>query len=80
MSEDKALELIKITLEEVEQGLSEKVTLTADLVADEILDSLDAMNFLFELENKVGKKMVEFGDDFSDYRVNTLIGIIKNYI
>jgi|TARA_B100001093_G_scaffold279040_1_gene266694 acyl carrier protein len=79
-SHDKALEIIKSALDNVQDGLSEKVTAKSDLTKDSILDSLDAMNFLFELQTLLNSSLPEIGDGFSDYRMSTLIEIVEKHI
>ena len=76
MNEQDALNLIKQALDKVDAGISEKVSAKSNLVEDEILDSLDAMNFLFELNEVAGKDFPEIDDSYDDYRVSTLIEII----
>lgn len=76
MTTDEAFELIKKALEETSAGLSEKVDLSTDLIKDGVVDSLDSMNFLFELETLNGGQLVAIDETFDDFRVETLIKIL----
>lgn len=78
MSGESALEMIKKALEEVSKGSSKNVTMDTDLVKENILDSLDLMNFLFELEQLNGKKIEEITETHEDFRVATLVGFLSN--
>ena len=73
---DEAFAKIKTALDMTTPGLSEKVTVETHLVEDDILDSLDLMNFMFELEELHGSKIDEISETFDDYRVETLIGFM----
>ncbi len=77
MSEDEALELIRTSLKEVGAKNAEAVTAETDLVRDNVLDSLDLMNFLFELEKRRGNKIEEINETFDDFRVATLISFLS---
>ena len=50
-----------------------------DLIEEGILDSLDAMTFLFHLEKEVNEKISEIDDEFDDFKIATLIQILSNY-
>ena len=50
-----------------------------DLIEEGILDSLDAMTFLFHLEKEVNEKISEIDDEFDDFIIATLIQILSNY-
>lgn len=78
MTDDDALAMIREALNTVTPGSGDKVTAETDLQKDEILDSLDLMNFLFELEQKCGRKLEEIDEEFDDYQVSRLIGILQN--
>lgn len=78
MTEHEAIVLVKKALDEVSPGSGGAITPDSDLVKDEILDSLDLMNFLFELEELYGSKIEEITETFDDYRVSTLIGFISD--
>lgn len=76
MTREKAFELIKQALEKTQAGSSEKVTMETDLVADGIVDSLDSMNFLFELETALGQSLTSIDETFDDFKVTTLVDLV----
>lgn len=76
MTEEEAIALIKRALETVQPGSSDKVTMETDLVGDEILDSLDSMNFLFEVETELDSPLAKIDESFDDFRIATLVGLI----
>ncbi|WP_095590590.1 acyl carrier protein [Actibacterium ureilyticum] len=76
MTDEKAFELIKQALEKTQAGSSEKVTMETDLIADGIVDSLDSMNFLFELETALGKSITSIDETFDDFKVTTLVDLV----
>lgn len=76
MTENEALELIRSALNEVQEGAGNDVTPETDLVQEDVLDSLDLMNFLFELETANGKKIEAIDENYSDYRVSKLIELL----
>lgn len=78
MTNDEALSMIREALNIVSPGVGEKVTLETDLKEDEVLDSLDRMNFLFELEDLHGSKLEQITDTFEDFRVSTLVGFLTS--
>ncbi len=78
MTEGQALALIHRALERVESGKSANVALTTNLTEQGILDSLDVMGFLFQIENELGKKLTSIDESHEDYRVSTLIELIRN--
>ncbi|MGI3167282.1 hypothetical protein [Pseudooceanicola sp. 200-1SW] len=57
MTEAEALDMIKKARDIVSPGSGDKVTPETELQQDEILDSLDLMNFMFELEHLKGSKI-----------------------
>lgn len=80
MEKNKAIEYIKKTLELSEIELDDiSITMETDLLEDGILDSLDAMTFLFNLEKNVNTKIVEIDDDFNDFKISSLVSILLNY-
>lgn len=79
VTENEAFELIKASLERVADGTSQKVTMNTDLVGDEILDSLDVMNFLFELETERGEPITAIDESFEDFRIATLVDLIVDH-
>lgn len=77
MTEDEALGHIKNALDATMAGLSEKVSVDSHLTDDGIIDSLDSMNFLFELETVLGKKLTAIDEQFNDFRVKKLVEIVR---
>jgi len=73
MTKDDALTMIKQALNEVSSGAGDDITMESDLAKDDILDSLDLMNFLFELEALKGSKIPEITETFDDYRVAKVV-------
>ncbi len=47
-----------------------------DLIGDGIIDSLDAMMFLFELEKALGKKIGTIDESYEDFTVRGLADAI----
>lgn len=78
MTKDDAFGLIQKALEATSEGLSQTVTIDTDLIEDNVVDSLDAMNFLFELETLHGKKLAEIDETFDDFRVSRLVEILQS--
>lgn len=76
MTEADALNMIKEALNIVADGMGDKVSMETDLHADDILDSLDTMNFMFELEHLHGSKIEQVTETFDDYRVATIVGFL----
>lgn len=77
MTDDQAFAMITDALEKTGKGLSGKVTRETHLTDDKIIDSLDSMNFLFELENVVGHKLSAIDETFDDFRIERLIEILR---
>lgn len=77
MTDDEALAMIKKSVDEVSAGASERINMSTHLVDDDILDSLDVMNFMFELEKLHGKSLPGVDEEFSDFRVSKLVEILK---
>lgn len=78
MTEEEALGKIREAINEVSPGAGDDVTMQTDLVADEVLDSLDLMNFLFELETANGSKIEAIDEDYSDFRIASLVMHLRN--
>ena len=76
MNRAKAYAMIREALEEVSPAAAAKHTEESHLVKDELVDSLDGMNFLFELEQRLGFKLKAIDEDFDDFRVCRLIDIV----
>lgn len=77
---DKALALVQECLREVVGDKADTVTADMHLVKDGIIDSLDSMSLIFEIEKRTGTKLVEITDEFTDFRVETLVGIVARYL
>jgi acyl carrier protein len=78
MTEEQALTMIKAALEKTTPGLSAKVTPEVHLIKDKVIDSLDSMNFLFELEQLHGGQLDAIDEMFDDFRVTRLIEILQS--
>lgn len=76
MTDEEALAHIRESINEVSPGAGDDVTAETDLAGDGVLDSLDLMNFLFELENRCGK-IEAIDEDYNDYRVSALVDHLK---
>jgi acyl carrier protein len=77
MTEDEALALVRDALDATVPGAGAKADMSSDLVGDEILDSLDVMNFLFEVEQTLGRRLTSIAEDHTDFRVATLVALIR---
>ena len=77
LSNEAALELIKAALEKTKTGLSSKIDESTDLIKDKVIDSLDSMNFLFELEELHGAQLDAIDETFDDFRVSRLVEILQ---
>lgn len=80
MENQQAFDMICKALENITSGLSENVTLESHLTEDDIIDSLDAMNLLFELETLFGGKLNGIDEAFEDFSVTNLISVIEKDI
>lgn len=80
MTHDEALSLIKDALEKTKAGVADKITPDVDLIKDKIIDSLDSMNFLFELEQLHGSQLDAIDETFDDFRVSRLIEILQEAV
>ena len=76
MTPEAALDMIKASLDATLPGKSSGITLETELIKDGILDSLDSMNFLFELEGLNGAKLEAIDETFDDFRVSRLVDIL----
>lgn len=77
MTRDQALEHIRAALAGTISNAQLNISETTDLVNEQIINSLDTMNFLFQLEKRLGKKLPSIDEDFSDFRVATLIDVLQ---
>jgi acyl carrier protein len=76
MTREEAYRLIREVLEEVAPESAPKLTEGSHLTQDKLVDSLDAMNFLFEVEQRLGFKLKVIDEDFDDFRVTRLVDIL----
>ncbi len=76
MTKDEAFKMIQSALDKVKPGSGAKATMASHLVDDGFVDSLDSMNFLFELENLNGGRLEAIDDTFNDFRVERLVEIL----
>ena len=80
MNATESVALIKKALISAEVDLEDySLNEDTDLIEEGILDSLDAMTFLFHLEKEVNEKISEIDDEFDDFTIATLIQILSNY-
>ena len=80
MEKSKAIKLIKHALELSEVDIQDlDLEIDIDLFEEGILDSLDAMTFLFNLEKLVNKKIIEIDEDFEDFNISSLVSILSKY-
>ncbi len=77
MSQEAALERIQRAVDVVVPGKGAAITLSTDLVGENVLDSLDLMNFLFELEQDLGARIPGISDEYEDYRVSALVELLQ---
>ena len=80
MNATESVSLIKKALISAEVDIEDySLNEDTDLIEEGILDSLDAMTFLFHLEKEVNEKISEIDDEFDDFKIATLIQILSNY-
>ena len=78
--QDAVFAKIKEALEMTKPGISDKVTMETHLIEDDVLDSLDLMNFMYELETLHGQKIEQIDESFDDYRVNIIAGFMSGTV
>ena len=76
MTKEQAFSLVKKALEATKPGASNAVSMETHLVDEDVIDSLDSMNFLFELEKEMGTKIAAIDETFEDFRVSTLVELV----
>lgn len=76
MSRENLLQKVIESVRDVNEEFEGEITEQTDLVGEEILDSLDSMNFLFELEKRLGHKIEGIDEDYDDFRVSAVIDLI----
>lgn len=78
MTSNDALQMIKNALDIVSPGVGETISMETELQKDDVLDSLDLMNFLFELEHLNGSKIEQISETHEDYRVSTIVSFLAD--
>ena len=78
MTRNEAYTMIQKALESIEEGICQKFELNENthLVKSGVLDSLEIMNFIFELEQLHGNQLTSIDETFDDYRISRLIDIL----
>ena len=80
MDQQQALISIKKALNSTQAEYSEnELNLDTNLIDEGILDSLDAMSFLFELESVIDKKITEIDEEFDNFTISKFVEILENY-
>jgi len=80
MNANESVALIKKALIAAEVNIDDNyLNEDTDLIEDGILDSLDAMTFLFHLEKELNQKISQIDDEFDDFKIANLIQILSNY-
>jgi len=77
MTDEEALQMIQSAVAKVAPSKAGLVGGETNLLGDGVLDSLDVMSFLFEIEQRLGKKLTAIDEGFNDFRVVRLIEILK---
>ncbi len=80
MNSTESFDLIKKSLIAAEVDISNlSLDEDTDLIKEGILDSLDAMTFLFHLEKEVNQKIKEIDDEFDNFQISNFVKILSNY-
>ena len=80
MNSTESFDLIKKALIAAEVDISNlSLDEDTDLIKEGILDSLDAMTFLFHLEKEVNQKIKEIDDEFDNFQISNFVKILSNY-
>ena len=80
MNSTESFDLIKKSLISAEVDISNlSLDEDTDLLKEGILDSLEAMTFLFHLEKQVNQKIKEIDDEFDNFQISNFIKILSNY-
>lgn len=77
MTRDDALAHIRAALATTGRSNQVGINEATDLVESGVLDSLDVMNFLFQLEKRLGVKLKSIDMDYNDFRVSSLVDVIQ---
>ncbi len=76
MSRETLLQTVIESVLAVNEDFDGTITEDTDLVSDKILDSLDSMNFLFELEKRLDRQIEGINEDYDDFRVASILNLI----
>jgi acyl carrier protein len=76
MSRETLLQIVIESVLAVNEDHDGTITEDTDLVGDKILDSLDSMNFLFELEKRLDRQIEGINEDYDDFRVASILNLI----
>jgi len=76
-AKDEILQILVACVEKVTRKKANDLHIDTQLIDDGILDSLDAMAFLFEFETRLGSKLDAIDEDFDDFRVGRLVEIAR---
>ena len=76
MNQQEALDVVKKCVATACPAYTGDISLETDLIAEKILDSLDSMNFLFELESSIGTNIPEIDEDYGDFRVSKIVDLV----
>ncbi|MBI1385031.1 MAG: hypothetical protein GC150_08990 [Rhizobiales bacterium] len=76
MTRDEAIGHIRAALKEVLSKDLGQLSEATHLLQDNVLDSLDTMNFLFKLEKRIGKKLDVIDESFTDFRIGVIADLI----
>lgn len=77
MTREEAFALVVNSIEKATKNRPEGLTEDTDLVADDVIDSLDSMTILFEMEDAVGGSL-GVSDDYEDYKISALVDLVLN--
>lgn len=80
MTRDLAIEHIRAALAEVLSKNVGPLDEQTHLVTGGVVDSLDLMNFLLQLETRIGKRLTAIDENFSDFRVGTLADLVVSAV
>lgn len=79
MDKTEALTLISDCVALVNPSAAEQVTEQSNLVDDGILDSLDAMTFVFNIEKRLGRKLNSVSNENSAFSVTHILSEITEH-
>jgi len=73
MDQNESYKLLIECIESIKPGSGSLITMNTDLIEDGILDSLDAMTFIFKLEKRTGTKIKNIHEGSVDLSVESLV-------